>query len=902
MSTAPVAPGTKLGHYEVLSPLGAGGMGEVFRARDPRLGRDVAVKVIAFDAAAQPDRLRRFEQEARAVAALNHPSILSVFDVGATERGMPYVVFELLEGETLRRRMDGQPLPLRKSADWAVQVARALGAAHERGIVHRDIKPENVFVTRDGHVKVLDFGLAKLVKGERALGGPEEPTLSGLTEPGVVVGTAAYMSPEQVRGTQADARSDIFSLGAVLYEMVTGRRAFSAETAAETMSAILKLDPPPLSSDAGPLPAELERIVRRCLEKRPEERFQSARDLAFALESLSSSGTSPVGPRQSASMPWRRALAGAALVALGAIATTLWLKGQPAARPEELVRFPVSLPPGASFDGSPIGTHIAVAPDGRQVAFVAAAAGRLTRLWLRRLDELQARPLEGTENAVSPFWSPDGRYLGFFSEGRLRKVSAEGGSPETLCDTGFAVSGTWNAEGTILFSQFAGPRGGLWRVSASGGAPERVRTDAGDLESWPEFLPDGRHFLFLTGAIGLSVKASQKPLSEPALLHVGSLDSPGAKRLLPVDSRATYVAGGRLVFARSGSLMTVPFDVRQQKIQGEATPLGETVAYHRAAGSAIFSTSLDGRALVFVPLPAPSQLTWFDRAGRPAGSVGEPARIFSVRLSPDGRKTAAHVFDVSKGGRDIWVDDLARGVRSRLTSDAPDTMFPIWDPRGERIAYASARGGRPPQVYVRDAAPSGQERLLLDVPGIRIPRDWSPDGRRIVLEDFMSDRSTRVQLWLLTLGPPSSVAPFMHGTANKYDPQFSPDGGYLAYTSEETGRPEVFVAALDGASRLQVSSKGGNQPRWRRDGHELFYISQDGELVAASVTTGRELTVQQSRPLFSPPLRSTGSMTTGYGTQYEVSADGERFLFSVLSTHTEASFVWLLGWQGALRP
>jgi Tol biopolymer transport system component len=898
---SPVAPGTKLGHYEILSPLGAGGMGEVFRARDARLGRDVAVKVIAFADASEPDRLRRFEQEARAVAAINHPSILSVFDVGATDQGLPYVVFELLEGETLRRRMAGQPLPLRKAADWAAQVARALGAAHERGIVHRDIKPENVFVTRDGHVKVLDFGLAKLVHGESAAGGTEEPTLSDLTEPGAIVGTAAYMSPEQVRGTQSDARSDIFSLGAVLYELVTGRRAFIAETAAETMSAILRLDPPPLSSDAGPVPPDLERVVRRCLEKRPEERFQSARDLAFALESLSSSGASLVGPRRLASVPWRRTLAGAALVALGAIAATLWLKGQPPARPEERVRFPVTLPPGASFDASPIGTHIAVAPDGRQVAFVAAAAGRLTRLWLRRLDELQARPLEGTENAVSPFWSPDGRFLAFFSEGRLRKVSAQGGSPETLCDTAFAVSGTWNTEGTILFSQFAGPNGGLWRVSASGGAPERVRTDAGDLESWPQFLPDGRHFLFLTGAIGLSAQAAQKALGEPALLHAGSLDSPVSKRLLPVDSRATYVAGGRLVFARSGSLMTVPFDVQQQKVQGEATPLGETVVYHRAAGSALFSTSPDGRALVFVPPPAPSQLTWFDRAGRPAGSVGEPAHIFGVRLSPDGRKAAAHVFDLRKGGRDIWVDDLARGVRSRLTSDSPDTMFPIWDPRGERIAYASARGGLPPQVYVRDAASSGVEQLLLDAPGIRFPRDWSADGRRIALEDFMSDRRARVQLWLLTPGPPASVAPFMHGTANKYDPQFSPDGGSLAYTSEETGRPEVFVAALDETSRRQVSSKGGSQPRWRRDGRELFYISQDGELVAVSLTPGRELSVGQSRPLFSPPVRSTGMMT-GYGTQYDVSADGERFLFSVLSTQSEASFVWLLGWQGELRP
>jgi Tol biopolymer transport system component len=528
------------------------------------------------------------------------------------------------------------------------------------------------------------------------------------------------------------------------------------------------------------------------------------------------------------------------------------------------------------------------------VAFVAAAGGRLTRLWLRSLDALAAQPIEGTENAVSPFWSPDGRFLAFFSEGRLRKVAVEGGSPETLCETEFATSGTWNAEGAILFSQFTGPKAGLWQVSASGAAPERVRTDAGGLESWPMFLPDGRHFLFLTGAYG--------GRDAQAVLHVGSLDAPDCQRLIPVDSRATYVAGGRIIFARDGALMTAPFDASRRTIGGDATPLGETVSHLRTTGSAFFSASPDGRTLVYVPLPAPTQLTWLDRAGRPIETVGDPARIFGVRLSPDGKKVVSHIFELRKGARDIWVDDLVRGVRSRLTTDPRDAVFPIWDPRGERVVYGSARRG-PPQLYVRAPEASGDDRLLLDVPGVRLARDWSPDGDRIVMEDYSPDRSVRFQLWILALGPPPCLAPFAHGPANKYDPRFSPDGRSLAFTSEETGRPEVVVASLDGASYLQASSGGGSLPRWRGDGEELFYLTPRGELVAVRVRPGPPLVLGGRRSLFSPPVGPSGGMSQPFsGPEYDVAADGERFLFNLRADPAEGSFVVLVGWQRARMP
>jgi eukaryotic-like serine/threonine-protein kinase len=596
----------------------------------------------------------------------------------------------------------------------------------------------------------------------------------------------------------------------------------------------------------------------------------------------------PVSARRREWLPWAVALAA------GAVAGALWVVGRPGGPSEEPVRFVVTLPPGASLEGSAVGTVIALSPDGRHVAFVAAAAGRLTRLWLRSLDALAAQPIEGTDNAVSPFWSPDGRFLAFFSEGRLRKVAVEGGSPETLCDTEFGTSGTWNAEGTILFSQFTGPKAGLWRVSASGGAPERMRTDAGGLESWPQFLPDGRHFLFVTGAYGGQGTNGR--------LHAGSLEAPDSQRLIPVDSRATYVEGGRVIFARDGALMTAPFDANRRTIGGDATPLGETVSHLRTTGSAFFSASPDGRALVYVPLPAPTQLTWLDRTGRSVGTVGEPARIFGVRLSPDGRKAVAHIFDLRKGARDVWVDDLVRGVRSRLTTDPRDAVFPIWDPRGERVVYGSARRG-PPQLYVRGAEASGEDRLLLDVPGVRHARDWSPDGERIVMEDYSPDRRVRFQLWILALGPPQRLTPFAHGPANKYDPRFSPDGPSLAFTSEETGHPEVVVASLDGTSYLQASSGGGSLPRWRGDGQELFYLTPRGELVAVSVTPGPHLVLGGRRSLFSPPVGPSGSMSQPFsGPDYDVAADGQRFLFNLRAEPADPSFVVLIGWQRALKP
>ena len=574
-------------------------------------------------------------------------------------------------------------------------------------------------------------------------------------------------------------------------------------------------------------------------------------------------------------------------------AAVLSIRLQPRGPVDEPVRFAVTLPAGVSLDAAPVGTAIALSPDGRQVAFVANSAGRLTQLWLRRLDALSAQPLAGTEGAVSPFWSPDGRSLAFFSEGKLRKIPAEGGPPETLCDAEFAMAGTWNHEDTILFSQFAGARAGLWRTTAAGGAPSRVQTSAGQVEVWPQFLPDGRHFLFLTG---------RYPRKEQSFLHVASLDDPTAVQLMPTDSKVAYVAGGRLVFVRRGSLMSVPFDAGARRLGGEAAPFGGPVSFLKATASAQFSASADGRALVYMAPPPAIQLVWLDRLGRLLEEIGDPAGLSGLRLSPDGTKVASHIADVQKGTRDIWVDDLARGLRSRLTTDQSDALFPVWDPTGARIAYSSARRG-PPQLYVRGTQASDEDRLLLDVPGVRFARDWSPDGRHIVLELFRPEARVRHQLWLLALEPPGSLTPFAHGDANKYHPRFSPDGLHIAFTSEETGRPEVVVASLDGTSYRQVSSDGGFLPRWRGDGRELFYLSPLGELVSVGVTPGRRLALGDRRTLFALRVTPSVGMTQAapfYGPDYDVTADGQRFLFNQGAESAQTSFVVLFGWQGSL--
>ncbi|MCA1629555.1 MAG: protein kinase, partial [Acidobacteria bacterium] len=727
-----LSPNTRLGRYEIRAQIGAGGMGEVYLARDPKINRDVAIKVLPADFSSDAERLRRFEQEAQAAGALNHPNILSIYDVD-THDGSPYVVSELLEGETLREQLGGAPLPARKALDYALQTARGLAAAHEKGIVHRDLKPENLFVTQDGRVKILDFGIAKLVEprdGSEAR--TDLPTRKLNTEPGVVVGTVGYMSPEQVRGQRVDHRSDIFSLGVVLYEMLSGRRAFHGGSAVETLNAILKEDPPELSESNGQINPALERVVGHCLEKSPGQRFQSAWDVAFALEALSGLSSSRTG---AAALPltsgWtknreRVAWAVAGILLLGLLAALPFAIAHLRRAPVEERVLRLSLLPPENASMSRIVPAMALSPDGRRLAFIATFEGR-ELLWVRSLDSHSAQALPGTEGASGaspPFWSPDGRFIGFFGGGKLKKIEASGGPPQSLCDTAASRGGTWNRDGVIIFGDTSGP---LYRVSASGGEPTPVMPlDQSRLESshrWPQFLPDGRHFLYF-------VRSGQ---IESRGVYVGSLDSKETKRLIPTALNATYAPPGLLLFMREETLMAQKFDAEKLELAGEPFPVAEHVAYNIGLGRGAFSVSENGVLAFRSGSGDRDRLLWFDRGGKQIGTLGAPGIYFTLWLSPDERQAAVESTDPRMGTPDIWLFDLARGIPSRFTTDPAGDTSPLWSPDGSRVVFSSSREGVR-HLYQKIASGGGQEELLFKSSEEKVPDDWSSDGQLILYQ------------------------------------------------------------------------------------------------------------------------------------------------------------------------
>ncbi|MDQ3750188.1 MAG: protein kinase, partial [Acidobacteriota bacterium] len=688
-----IATDTKFGRYEIVSLIGAGGMGEVYRAKDPKLGRDVAIKVLPATFSADAERLRRFEQEAQAAGALNHPNILSIYDV-ATHDGSLYVVSELLEGETLRERMDSAALPSRKVIDYALQIAHGLAAAHEKGIVHRDLKPENLFITRDGRVKILDFGLAKLIEPKvESEAQTDVPTRKIHTNPGAVMGTAGYMSPEQVRGRAVDHRSDIFSFGTVLYEMLSGRRAFKGESTVETLNAILKEDPSDISVTNSNAPPALERIVRRCMEKSSEERFQSARDLAFSLESVSgfsSSQTftadvvSPPSAQQKIRdrLPW--IIAGVML--LGLLAALPFAVSYFRRAPVEtnVVRFPVSLPENVKFVADVEEHNLSISPDGQRLAFVAESEGQ-KMVWVRSLDALSAQSLPGTEGAISPFWSPDSRYLAFFAEGKLKKIEVSGGSPQTVCNLPAETDavGTWGRDGTILFTigVITGriSSQGIYRVPAGGGVPTLlIKAAEGAFNYWVHFLPDGRHFLLF----------ARNEKDEDSGIHVGSINSAETKLLLQARSRVEYAPPGYLLYVRESTLLAQGFDADNLRLTGEPFPVIERLYYFDKTGWAEFSVSENG-TLAHMNNVWTTQLVWFDRGGREVGRVGAPGEHYDLSLSPDGQKVATAITDKQTGSGDLWIHDLARDTRTRFTVGPSDDGAAIWSPDGRRLAFFS---------------------------------------------------------------------------------------------------------------------------------------------------------------------------------------------------------------------
>lgn len=865
-------------------------MGEVYRAHDPKLRRDVAVKVLPPLLSTDEERLRRFEQEAQTLASLNHPNILSIIDVDAHE-GAPYVVSELLEGETLREKLNGAPLPQRPAIDYALQIARGLAAAHDKGIVHRDLKPENIFITKDGHLKILDFGLAKLLAPE-ATGAVEEeaPTRRVNTGAGTIMGTVGYMSPEQLRGQTVDHRSDIFSFGTVLYEMLAGQRAFHKDSVADTMSATLKEEPGDLSATNTSISPAIEGVVRHCLAKNPEQRFQSARDLAFALEALSSvsGGSSSTSIAPIAVRPFSRErlawiVAGAMFLALlGAIPFIVsFFRRAPAEAP--VIRFSISLPEKATFPLDVETHNLSVSPDGRHLVFVATAEGQ-RKLWVRRLGALTAQALPGTEGAYSPFWSPDNRYIAFFAGGKLRRIESSGTSPQTICDLSGEVdtTGTWGRDGVILYGDQVNDEQRIYRVAAAGGAPTLLTKTEQFGSYWMRFLPDGQHFLVYG-------RNNQSP--EARGIYVASLNSAQTKLLLPTARTRVEYASGYLLYTREGTLLAQPFDEQSLQLSGEPFTVVERLPYFDKTGWSEFSVSENG-VLAYMTELSTTRLVWFDRSGRETGQVGAPGPYGQVRLSPDGQRLALTISDPRTFSGDLWIHDLARDTSTRFAFGSTDDSDPVWSPDGRRMAYFSCCEDKS-TLYIRGISDTGKGDVPL-APGFHGPVDWSPDGRFILFTQ--NPPETNRDLWVLPVdGGDRKPFPFLQSQFQEVFARFSPDGRWVAFVSNETGRDEVYVTRFDRpGEKWRISTAGGTGPCWRRDGKELFFLATDKSVMSVAVKGGATFEFAAPAPIF----RNDSIVNDNF----DVTSDGQRFIVNSSAAQAQNTpFTVVVNWTAELK-
>ncbi len=880
-----LSPNSTLGSYTILSKIGEGGMGEVWRARDSKLGRDVAIKVLPPAFSADKDRLARFEQEAQSAGALNHPNILVIHHIG-THDGSPYIVSELLEGETLRDRMGGNPLPQRKAIDYALQIAHGLAAAHDKKIVHRDLKPDNLFITKDGRVKILDFGLAKLVGTDGDGLQTDIPTRKVNTDPGTVMGTVGYMSPEQLRGQQADHRSDIFSFGAILYEMLSGRRAFRGQSTADTISAILREDPPDLSETNKTVSPALERVVHHCLEKNPEERFHSANDLGFAIEALSgSAGTTTTvlsalpsrGKNFATLLPW--VIAGATLIATAILA---WVYFRQPPMIEKPISFFVSMPKEAIEASSPV-----ISPDGRTLVFVVVSEGKRL-LYVRPLGQTEAQALTGTEDAQYPFWSPDSRHLAFFSNSKLKKIDATGGPIQTLCDAAAGgVGGTWNADGVILLGL---DTKGIHRVPAAGGTPVPVlQLDEARKEvaqGWPAFLPDGKHFLY----------QSWNGRPDTSAIFVAALDGSDRKLLLNADSNALYVSPGYLLFARGTTLTAQSFDVRKLEVKGESFPVAEEIGFNNFNSYSNASVSEDG-TLAYLGGGVPNrELIWFDRNGKQLESVGPSGEINDIVLSRDGKRLAIQRA-MENNNFDIWLMDLARGVPSRFTFESGTKDNPVWSPDGNFVAFSSGTPGGDAliNIYRKPTSGLGNSELLFKSDTAKEPTDWSSDGRFILFNQY---EQSGADVWVLPLFDDHKPYPLLNSEFEETAAFFSPDGHWFAYTSNETGRVEVYIQPFPRTGgKWLVSNGGGGQPHWRGDGKELFYVAPDKTLMSVEIKTGSTVEMSAPKPLFTTKVRNYTAPN-----RYVVAPDGQRFLVNApAGDSTVAPITVVVNWASGLK-
>ncbi len=894
-----LVPGTRLGPYEIQTPIGAGGMGEVYRARDTRLERTVAVKVLPSHLSTSPEVRQRFEREAKTISSLSHPHICALYDVG-NQDGVEFLVMEYLEGETLSERLAKGPLAFDQVLRYGLEIADALDKAHRQGIVHRDLKPGNVMLTKSG-VKLLDFGLAKAVAPAAARSGVSPttfPTQTGrdLTAEGTILGTFQYMAPEQLEGREADGRTDIFAFGAVLYEMATGKKAFSGRSQASLISSIMGSEPAAVSTVAPTAPPTFDRVVRTCLAKDPDDRWQTAHDIAVQLRWIQE-GTSSVGIAAPAPALLRRAsrmrflpwlLAALATAALLAVLERDWRRSSVV---NPVTRFSILPPEKTMFTppGDFSTAQFALSPDGRSLAFVASSFGGQPLLWVRSLDNLNAVSLAGTEDASLPFWSPDGRSLGFATQSTLKRVEIAGGMPQKLSDVGGARGGAWGRQETILFSQSAGTA--LFRVSATGGEPRpatTLDTARGDTSHrWPQFLPDGKRFLFWCRTTRLDRNG----------IYVGSVDSPETRLVLPSQSMGMYAPPGHLVTVRQGMLVAYAFDEKSAHVSGQPVRIAESVPVGAPPGYAAFAVAANGVVAYSPSFLRGRELIWVDRSGRILGKVGEPGDYTTPRLSPDGKQIAVAMRQASRGDTDIWLFDTVRGAWSRLTFDPSNDRTPIWSPDGKRIFYASSPKGIL-DIYETSPRGTGEVRPVVLTSQDKFPSDCSRDGRFLAYSTFAGKTS-----WDLWVAPLDGGKPFPFAATEFIDVQgkFSPDGKWLAYASDESGRFEVDVAPFPRrGGRLQLSTGGGTQPWWRGDGKELFYLAPDQKLMSVAIKgEGDVLEAGVPVPLFEanfpPPVAP-------FWRSYFATDDGQRFLVAALvreATSTPINVV--LNWTAGLR-
>ena len=868
-----LAPSTRLGPYEILSAVGAGGMGEVYRARDTRLDRTVAVKVLPEHLSSNPQLRERFDREAKAISSLSHPHICALHDVGHQD-GVDFLVMEFLEGETLAHRIKKGPLPPDQVLQYAIQITDALDTAHRHGVVHRDLKPCNIMLVKTG-AKLLDFGLAKVRAAEAAAGMTGLATqTTPLTGEGTILGTLQYMAPEQLEGTEADARTDIFALGAVIYEMATGRKAFAGKSHASLISAIMTVEPAPISTLQSMAPPALDHVVRTCLAKDPDARWQTAHDVLVELKWITEAGSqaSLSGPLV-AHRKSRELISWVLVAALALVLSVVLFRQRPALAPA--VRFQIPLPDKVSFEWLDFPV---ISPNGQRLILPGIDSEGRRHLWLRPLDSFADQLLPGTEGADLPFWSPDSRSIAFFSNEKLERIDLAGGPPQTLCDAASPTpGGAWNQDGVILFAG----RSGTLRVSAAGGQPKPVlQLDKSRQETaqlLPQFLPDGRHFLYL----------SQSSSAGKGGIYLGSLDSRETRMLLPVESNATYVPPGLLVYGRQEALLAQEFDAGKLGVSGDAVQIVDHVGRIPYLGASAFSVSQNGVLVYGSPASRRVQLAWHNREGKRGASVGEPGMYGLAGLSPDEKRLAVTRTDPKTGKSDVWILEISSGILSRLTLHSAEGMS--WSPDGRQLLLGSNRQGTV-DLYRKEVG-GGEEQLIFHSDEDKYAAAWLKDG------SILFENTAGKVFYRLHLSGERKPEVLLQTEFDKDDPRVSPDERWIAYCSTESGQWEVYVAAFPTfTEKRQVSNAGGCQTVWRGDGKELFYLDLQGKITSVEVKGDVALQTGAPKALFQVPFRTEVNES-----QFDVSGDGKRFLLSLPVGEESKPISVVLNWTAGLK-